>query len=978
MPTLLDNDQRAGNEADEHDKAQQSFDDIVGHLKDVEAEGNQIIDDHENGTHVDDHGDEVQDNYNSDGPDLNSEEKNQDKAPDPLGNNDEGGGGFRARFGRAFKKNGASASIIALLVGGSFFGSSVLLGPAALITVLEKVLTNHNSNDTRATIMMRRAYVGGLLSKSNSTSKVGKVFTSISETQKANWEKNGFRMTGDSIDGRFKPTAIICPDGTRATTGTAFDNHAKYNLDARKAANLVLNPRASTFTKPTSKLKAKIYSKWGVSIDNKMRGSPSKDKAERTAAMDSDFNSRTGAGDSNDRQSLIDKAKTGIKNSKAKAAIDKYSGKISKATNIADIASFGCTAYALVKTSIAGVKLYYYQELIRFMMPWLQLAAQVQTYGDVDPELMEYAMDRLTWYNNDKSAPDYNKSAFDSNGLRSALYGDFDKLTEQAKNYTSWYMVAAVAGNGITQKAEEYLGGKENIQTFCATARAASLAGSVFCLSNPLSAGICLAAIATLSAFGDDIVEYVSGELIEDAVKIIADANLTSNLKGVPLGDAISSAVGLLLLQKSQGAGMQMATSAAAVGTFISATNDDYYRYVDEIAMDDARNNPFDATNQYSFISQLSVGVNHYTQANAPLFGNLANLFSVSTSTFSSLFNPNANALYSQPNELTRRPEYIQASLSRCEDQELKDIGVVCEWQGKPIGVISGAVLGKAVAQANGDTSMIEQTIEYMRGANPENTEYIKEDGSTIGSGDDNEYTMFKAYCTEDREFPFGTSDFDYGEMTGPDTKLAWGIGARCAGNNADGTPGDTNLKTMLDHFFIYYHMCETQVALADDVENCSNTQSLAAVTPNTGDWVIPTSGPCTSPYGPRWGSMHQGIDIAPSEGTDIVAPTSMRILEANTSGYGGGYGTFVIAEATDGSGNGFLFGHMIEGSNSHLSAGQEVSKGDVIGKVGNTGHSYGAHLHFNIYPQGVDPRMYSGEIDPVPVLGQHGVSISC
>jgi len=103
-----------------------------------------------------------------------------------------------------------------------------------------------------------------------------------------------------------------------------------------------------------------------------------------------------------------------------------------------------------------------------------------------------------------------------------------------------------------------------------------------------------------------------------------------------------------------------------------------------------------------------------------------------------------------------------------------------------------------------------------------------------------------------------------------------------------------------------------------------------------------------TSPFGMRHISgfgigFHQGVDIGAPEGTNMYAPFDTKVYDA---GNGGSLGNFVGLVAPDG---GFLrFGHM---SRVVVRAGQVLRKGDLIGTVGNTGHSKGAHLHLDWQP---------------------------
>jgi len=107
---------------------------------------------------------------------------------------------------------------------------------------------------------------------------------------------------------------------------------------------------------------------------------------------------------------------------------------------------------------------------------------------------------------------------------------------------------------------------------------------------------------------------------------------------------------------------------------------------------------------------------------------------------------------------------------------------------------------------------------------------------------------------------------------------------------------------------------------------------------PSASGLIWPTSGPVTSPYGPRWGRLHAGIDIGAPTGNPIYASNSGTVI----LGCGGGYGNCVLID----HGGGFLtlYAHQ---SAVYVSDGQQVSRGENIGLVGCTGSCTGPHLHF-------------------------------
>lgn len=92
--------------------------------------------------------------------------------------------------------------------------------------------------------------------------------------------------------------------------------------------------------------------------------------------------------------------------------------------------------------------------------------------------------------------------------------------------------------------------------------------------------------------------------------------------------------------------------------------------------------------------------------------------------------------------------------------------------------------------------------------------------------------------------------------------------------------------------------------------------------------------------------SIHgwNGIDLGAARGTPIYAAAGGTVIIARGSGWNGGYGNYVVI--SHGNGTQTLYSHM---SSAIVSSGQSVTNGQVIGYVGNTGLSTGAHLHFEV-----------------------------
>ncbi len=126
--------------------------------------------------------------------------------------------------------------------------------------------------------------------------------------------------------------------------------------------------------------------------------------------------------------------------------------------------------------------------------------------------------------------------------------------------------------------------------------------------------------------------------------------------------------------------------------------------------------------------------------------------------------------------------------------------------------------------------------------------------------------------------------------------------------------------------------------------------------------WVLPIHKyEVTSFFGRRWGLLHAGVDLGAAQGTPFYAAAPGRVILAR---WNAGYGNNVMID--HGGGIVTVYGHS---SRLLVKEGQMVQAGDKIALVGNTGHSFGSHLHFEV-------RVDDEPVEPLAFMRRHGVDI--
>ena len=154
-----------------------------------------------------------------------------------------------------------------------------------------------------------------------------------------------------------------------------------------------------------------------------------------------------------------------------------------------------------------------------------------------------------------------------------------------------------------------------------------------------------------------------------------------------------------------------------------------------------------------------------------------------------------------------------------------------------------------------------------------------------------------------------------------------------------------------------------------------NNTNNVSPSTSGSMSWPTRITHKVNSVYAPRGrsdtsgytGTAHKGLDIYAPAGTPVYAAKAGTVVYVNYSGYGGGWGLYVVIyHGTDSSGKAMYTRYAHASSiASGISVGTKVTTNTVIMYSGNTGASEGAHLHFEVCLG----SMYS-QVNPAPYLG--------
>ncbi|MFJ5623446.1 murein hydrolase activator EnvC family protein [Peribacillus loiseleuriae] len=153
------------------------------------------------------------------------------------------------------------------------------------------------------------------------------------------------------------------------------------------------------------------------------------------------------------------------------------------------------------------------------------------------------------------------------------------------------------------------------------------------------------------------------------------------------------------------------------------------------------------------------------------------------------------------------------------------------------------------------------------------------------------------------------------------------------------------------------------QASISSSSSSSSSNATVSAPAVSSGTFNRPSAGYVSSGFGGRWGKSHNGIDIAASGTVPVVATADGVVIRAyKSSSYGN---VVMISHSINGQTFTSVYAHL---NSMSVSAGQVVSKGQQVGYMGNTGHSFGQHLHFELH-KGAWNAAKSNAVNPLNYL---------
>lgn len=860
------------------------------------------------------------------------------------------------------KKRSPLTIFVVMLLGGG--GFALFLTPGLGLMQLKETLMG-DLNDQLAAVDIRssalwRSRLNSLqtgTSVCTSTVQIKCKFSTMSTKQVQRFKDAGFKIeTSDSAFGRKTVTSLIAPNDVEIDNPQKLRELIQTDPATRSALTKVFNPLYAslsdkTFAQTLQKLKTSkrsvLTGNTKEELDTSVRentsgdpdsgsnGEPMKERDGRKYFLDGDEKVYEGDERYTQLEETAKEKVQGLKTAEVsgKAVNNVLTGAV-KGVGVLGAADASCTIYNLGRAVSAASKVARSEQLAQFAMIYLNGADKI-IEGDGVPEETNYLNNNLTAtdnrkkvvdelatvngsYNADelreyvrnnpdavmKDNPNFGKNAFDSDAYSVIAHNATPTLSAEDQQYL---VGGGMSGSlsGTMDRVKEMIGG--NPAEVCGVIQSWWVRGAG--LAVGVVAGIGSFGVLTALSVGGSVAISLAAPLLEAMLVDIVQGNVTAGLEGPQSMTAITAGSATIFGSAAQARGMKPQT-ASDLETYLATTENVKNEY---IAMEryEAASTPFDIKNQYSFLGSLArTAYIPVTKAGSSVGGALSAVPALLSASVATII-PTASAA----------SEYNPHRFNKCADEGYAELNIAAD-------VFCNVRFGMSPEELR---MAPEVAVDYLL-----NTNQITEDGSPIP---DSNYDLFTRYCSGGRAEGWGET----GEETGDPARAKWASGAQCMEESDEMS------------YFRVYTMDNSLLDAMDeiDVEQAaaegSGTPTDGLVSPVSGDGFRYSDG-----FGPRSCSgcspWHQGVDYLNNTNPGVYAVMAGTVKSANKSG-----GNNVV-EIQHSDGLVSSYWHMFA-SDILVSTGDTVTAGQKIGTIGNSGQSYGAHLHFEFDISGVQDR---------------------
>ncbi|MBC7459360.1 peptidoglycan DD-metalloendopeptidase family protein [Candidatus Saccharibacteria bacterium] len=850
-------------------------------------------------------------------------------------------GGPRKQKGKVnflgkLRKGGPIGAIVGILLGGG--GFAILSFPTLLpVYIQETFLEKFNSQNTSLTIRTNKVLANKLANDATTGScnivKIACQFARPSNSFLKNMEKNGIRAIdsdGKTVEknGLFpnqRPAQYEYTDksNNRSVYSPAdFSRAVRTDPGLRSAFHRTYNPLYTSFT---DSVFGGIQKRFGFSKTNKLAevNNPREVNEKITeGSKGTEVGARAAAEAGEDAtEALVKKLVSERANKITTTVANSGKGGI-----ISLALGASCTMTNIPQMFIGITRAYQLAQLVRFGTSFLTTASAIKSGSpDLSVAAVSGTGNMLTQTVN-------GKSALDSFGMKNALYGDTSSIGSNYKKFAPGVGAISLLG-GVNQVTSSQVT-KEACAVATNPVTGASINAALLA-SSGVTFGLGAAALAVNIGSGilvGKLVELILPEVLNVALDLLkpqlADmaklllGDLTANLSGEDVGDALASGASHMMGQTAN-AGGNMPLSVNDAIAYNNVTKEVQLAYAEE---DRATLSPFDASSKNTFLGTILNGFLPYTGQLATVAGAAKTIASVPLLSFSSLINP------SKAGAVSTAEQY-----SLCEDPAIKDAGIAA-------GPFCNIEYGIPTQYLNLDPQTVVDSLVASGDIDPNTGKPVEKYGLIPDDSETANLKNWSELCMD------GTTDQS----------------ANCQ---------ITDEKTALFAVYTIDHRIQRTMDGMDAVTaESESTKIEGVVAPMAPGFSLSSIfGPRPKPC-PSCSSWHRGLDFIRGNGNNLAAM-------AGTVSYVGGDVNNTVG-ITHAGGLVTQYLHMELGDIS-VKVGDVVTAGQVIGRTGNAGQSTGTHLHFTVKIDKVDdPSLYASYtkdpggtyIDPAEFLKNNGV----